>query len=175
MHFLIDCPATKVIRTKLLLNGNVGQFNISSIVEWLLHNLSKYNWLVDGIPGSVIFGTMCWFLWKWRNMFLFEGRRIPTEGRLTLIKSFSLAAHNSYLVAADCINSSNSRHNEILVRWSTPQGVWCALNINGVLKRNVGQAVSREGSIKIQPKKGWWLCNETKYLHCIPRGTVGCI
>ncbi|WRX12563.1 Reverse transcriptase zinc-binding domain - like 3 [Theobroma cacao] len=55
-HVLRNCLVAKVIWTRLLPNGNTGWFNISSIIEWFLHNLNRCNWPVDGISWGVNFG-----------------------------------------------------------------------------------------------------------------------
>lgn len=86
---------------RLLPQGNHRHFYESSLVDWLSFNLSHCNVVVTEIPWDIIFGISCWYLWKWRNSFIFEEKLVTIEGRINTILSFASTINTSCGIIRD--------------------------------------------------------------------------
>ncbi|EOY24207.1 Non-LTR retroelement reverse transcriptase [Theobroma cacao] len=133
LHVLRDCPASKTLWRNILPQSGINQFFQTPLIDWLSSNLNLKNLYVFDVPWNIVFGIACWYTWKWRNLFIFEGRELSVEGRLSIIKSMAVNSHNTW--STPSIISGGMRHQEeILVGWSPPPKDWIAVNSDGVFK-----------------------------------------
>lgn len=76
----------------------------------------------------IMFGTSCWYLWKWRNAWIFEGKYATVEGKLNAILSFASVIVKNCGKIGNGIEILESRKEEILVDWIAPPHGWLTLN-----------------------------------------------
>lgn len=117
VHLLHDCPFVVVLWQRLLPSDLHSFFNVLTITDWFAVNLARRKLVVNNILWSVLFGVTCWLIWKWRNIFIFEGKWIALQGCLNTIFSFATSVNASCYVI-DEFGGSASRKNEVLVRWT---------------------------------------------------------
>ncbi|EOY24339.1 RNA-directed DNA polymerase (Reverse transcriptase), Polynucleotidyl transferase, Ribonuclease H fold-like protein [Theobroma cacao] len=141
LHLLRDCPHSKEVWLKLGSRMGYGNFFDLLLSDWLLTNLKNYNVCVDGIPWVILFGFTCWYIWKWRNVKVFEGKLIPMDRKLSMIKGLVAASYHA--VQIPCTHSRlNGYKREMLVGWQNPPQGWVAVNTDGALRRNTNMAAA---------------------------------
>ncbi|CAL8168851.1 unnamed protein product [Prunus armeniaca] len=73
LHILRDCVKAKKVWNALLNSSQSARFFTMDFQPWLRVNLmSKIVW-ADGIPWNLVFVFTCWYIWKWRNHYVFHG------------------------------------------------------------------------------------------------------
>lgn len=90
LHVLRDCPTTVETWNRIVPHGEVPCFFISSKVDWIIYNLGNNKLKFNHIPWNVVFGIVCWFMWKWRNSLVFGRKMLAAAGRLNSIISLPL-------------------------------------------------------------------------------------
>ncbi|EOY25852.1 Non-LTR retroelement reverse transcriptase [Theobroma cacao] len=153
LHVLRDCPALETLWRRILPQSGINQFFQIPLIDWLSSNLNLKNLYVFDVPWNIVLGITCWYTWKWRNLFIFEGRELSVEGRLSIIRSVAVDSHNTW--STPRIISGGMRHQEeILVGWSPPPEDWIAVNSDGAFKSAVGIAAA--GGV-LRDSHGTWI------------------
>lgn len=98
--------------------------------EWLSFNLRNYMMQVYGAPRKTMFRVSCWYLWKWRNLEVFENRVIPIESCINIVKSMVVAL-NLAMIILNVLGGNLLNKQKILVGWSPPPLDWVAVNTYG--------------------------------------------
>lgn len=70
LHILRDCPAAKSVWRKLEGFANLSSFYQGGLHEWIRNNLEFES--IETWP--TIFAISTWWLWRWRNMLMFDRR-----------------------------------------------------------------------------------------------------
>ncbi|EOY02369.1 Kinase superfamily protein isoform 5 [Theobroma cacao] len=112
-------------------------FFILPLREGLVCNLQKHQ-LILGNPWSVVFGLVCWHLWKWRNGVVFDAAPTPARNRLSMVKSVATAT-TAALAEFDGTRVDR-RRKEVLIGWRAPQAGWVCLNTDGAYKKSIDEA-----------------------------------
>lgn len=136
---LRDCPTAAGLWKRLLPQNHTHQFFQATFPEWLYVNLSQKNSSIFEVPWNIVFGTTCWYVRKWTNPFIFEGREISIGGQLSTIKSMAVATWNNRLTCP-LQNGRPARQEGILVGWVSPPVDWIALNSDGAYRSRRGVA-----------------------------------
>ncbi|EOY18941.1 Uncharacterized protein TCM_043461 [Theobroma cacao] len=134
-----ECPVSVALWMRLLPQNNKYQFFQATWSEWLYVNLSQSNPFSLDIPCNILFGIACWHIWKWRNLFVFEGREISIEGQLNIIKYMAVATHNAWLNPL-LQSGKPAKREEQLVGWTPPPVGWITVNFDGVYRSRTGAA-----------------------------------
>lgn len=130
MHVLRDCPiAQEVWRVLRATEANTNFFSRQG-KEWISDNLEK------GSQWSTIFSVSCWWLWKWRNLSLFDQEfQMPTNPEVIITK---YAWECSTLIGK--YDAQGMTKTKKYIRWVYPQAGWVKLNFDGAAKGWPGRA-----------------------------------
>ncbi|CAL9022281.1 unnamed protein product, partial [Prunus brigantina] len=99
---------------------------------WLLNNLCSKNQFAQ-IPGRLMFVFICWYIWKWRNDFIFNNAvDLPFNSRELIINA-----------ARDWVKATTNTHPgvgkiQIMLAWTPPDIRVLKLNVDGSRKGNTG-------------------------------------
>ncbi|EOY01430.1 Ribonuclease H protein [Theobroma cacao] len=103
--------------------------------------------------------SLAGIFWKWRNVKIFEGKLVPMNRKLSMIKG--LAAASYHAVTIPCTRSSpNGYKREMLVGWQNPPQGWVAVNSDGALRRSTNLATA--GGV-LCDYNGFWLAQLSLY------------
>lgn len=75
LHTLWDCTAARDIWNHLIPLGEHPTFYSGSLFEWMelnLRNQQAVN-LARGVNWHCLFGIIIWCIWKYRNLYIFQG------------------------------------------------------------------------------------------------------
>lgn len=149
LHVFRDCDHVRSLWINLSPSLSAGTifFSISNVREWLVDNILKGTMLKQEIRWDLLFGNLCWFIWKRRNNLVFKGLTQATE---TLLHSVVAAAKEFQAVASKLVrtismNASNTfdkaRHPPAPHEFKiNVDGSWrrdCKLAFGGALLRNL--------------------------------------
>ena len=116
---------------KRLLGGRYQQGSqATTFRKWLEDNL-KYKETHETIePWKDCFPTCLWWIWRWRNEAIFNGKEIDLERKIYLVRNYTIEVHAAF--SNNCIVAGSMQRCEITwVGWSIPQHGWCALSTDG--------------------------------------------
>ncbi|BFG33690.1 hypothetical protein CerSpe_199640 [Prunus speciosa] len=142
LHILRDCSRTKEIWKVVLPSSQGTQFFQTELKPWLAANLlSKDRWR-GGLPWSLVFIYTCWYIWKWRNNYVFNDEEELPFKPLNCI----LTNANDWFANAYGPNSKSIRVPVSLV-WDPPGFGYFKLNIDGSRNSDTG-AIGAGGVIR---------------------------
>ncbi|CAL8991787.1 unnamed protein product [Prunus brigantina] len=126
IHTLRDCGRAKEVWLNVLNPSNVHDFFLSDYPSWLRSNLfSKAKW--EGrFHWNIMFVFTCWYVWKWRNKYIFnDAGDLPYDPRMIIC-----AAVLDW-VKASSGNCRNVPRTQVMLRWEPPGSGWVKLNVDG--------------------------------------------
>ncbi|CAL8138476.1 unnamed protein product [Prunus armeniaca] len=124
IHTLRDCGRAKEVWLTVLPPSNFHDFFLSDYPSWLQSNLfSKAKW--EGrSPWNIMFVFTCWYVWKWRNKYIFNDvEDLPCDPRKIIC-----AAVLDW-VKASSVNCRNVPRTQFMLRWEPPGNGWVMLNV----------------------------------------------
>ncbi|KAK4256278.1 hypothetical protein QN277_009163 [Acacia crassicarpa] len=79
---------------------------------------------------------ICWWLWRRRNVFLFEGKRISKHAILASVEAIWRSLHDAHSrfsqsFGQECVTS------KLVAQWQTPPEGWVKVNIDGAFSHFV--------------------------------------
>ena len=81
LHVLRDCKDSKLLWKSLIDRNGQNNFFCMNLPQWLRTNIfNSSTWKRDGWSG--LFITICWLLWKRRNLKIFEQKEETNESLL---------------------------------------------------------------------------------------------
>lgn len=139
LHILRDCPAAKVIWKKIGGPATHSTFYNALLKPWVTDNC-RGGEASDGEIWSTYFGIVAWWLWKWRNGFVFDRNfKLPMDVSAFLQIRFDETRR--------CIQAleEEGNNNKVVqvqkyVRWRSPAIGWYVLNCDGAAKGAPGPA-----------------------------------
>ena len=150
LHVLRDCPAAYYVWAYLVPRDMFPNFFSLDFDDWFCYNLKSKKQFSDGISWPMIFGVGCWFLWKRRNMEIFDENYVHM-GNLFM----DIVQYTELIYKSESMTRKFMVHKEEkLIRWNPPSVGWVKLNTDGVLKASSG--MTSTGGI-IRDKNGNWL------------------
>ncbi|XP_061373781.1 uncharacterized protein LOC133316100 [Gastrolobium bilobum] len=133
IHVMRDCSWSEKIWKSLIEPDKWTEFFSLHLQNWLYINLDPKKCLLGGVKGNILFGIICWFIWKEINNFIFEGE-IPSEGNTV---RQACTYFTNFLDANSLYNRTgllNRRKEEILVHWTPPPMGCVKVNTDGSSK-----------------------------------------
>ncbi|CAN1162598.1 Putative ribonuclease H protein At1g65750 [Linum perenne] len=130
-HVLRDCRFAEEAWIKL------GGFDVSSalwrgeFVTWMRHNLKS--------ADSLVFGVMCWMLWKTRNGRIFTAARSSAASVAFQAANWSRQV-NLAMTKEDFTTCSRFNRRTIEVRWEPGPEGWVTLNSDGSVDQQARKA-----------------------------------
>ena len=151
LHILRDCRFAREIWSKLIPAGERESFFTTSLYSWLRNNLEK-----PACPTwPILFTTVVWWLWKWRNICCFKDPDFKPVNPLIVIhkktKEITAAFNKENLFSA---NPTGGSITKSLIQWIPPPEGWFKLNVDDVSKGNPGTACA--GGL-LQGQYGNWI------------------
>ncbi|CAL2248919.1 unnamed protein product [Prunus armeniaca] len=125
IHTLRDCGRAKEVWLTVLPPSNFHDFFLSDYPSWLQSNLfSKAKW--EGrSPWNIMFVFTCWYVWKWRNKYIFNDvEDLPCDPRKIIC-----AAVLDW-VKASSVNCRNVPRTQFMLRWEPLGNGWVMLNVD---------------------------------------------
>ncbi|XVF32879.1 hypothetical protein REPUB_Repub17cG0121000 [Reevesia pubescens] len=154
-HLLRDCQSSRDLWCTWLRGESLDKFNSLSLSDWVRFNLSRQNVLVSElIPWPILFAFGCWYIWKWRNLIIFEnGSTWPANASYFLLDR-----------VRDFLLSRESRRCEKLksvhlIAWNPPPQAFIKINTDGAAVANPG--LTAIGGIA-RDNEGMWLWGFSK-------------
>ncbi|WCJ36333.1 Polynucleotidyl transferase ribonuclease H-like superfamily protein [Euphorbia peplus] len=135
LHVLRDCAKAKQIWDAFIPPVMSSFFYSCSLDAWLDENL-KVTYSVFNIEWGIIYGFIVWWLWKFRNERIFEGKAdvvLTVEFIVAKAKECKVAYTTASRVTAPI-------REERMVKWIPPDDGWIKINTDGASKGNPGLA-----------------------------------
>lgn len=162
IHVLRDCKYSTASWLKLLSESCVHRFFELDIVERVDANLKGEFQLGDGCAdAAVIFGVLCWILWKHGNEQVFCQKSRPVEESISAAVSFATTVCRAI---RDIKNFGTIKIDK--VRWKSPTPGWVKINFDGAACMDGGW--SSVGGV-LSDSRGNWIAG---YQRCVLRGSA---
>ncbi|XVE58507.1 hypothetical protein DITRI_Ditri04bG0175000 [Diplodiscus trichospermus] len=152
-HVVRNCVEAKQVWETSLVSTEL-QFQQSlNFEEWLRHNLTGKVRCDFAKDWTTVFAITIWWLWRWRNDFVFNNVVKSKEYKIVWIKDRILETINAFTKnpvgahARDFVIKS--------VRWIPPSHGWVKLNTDGSLRPSGETA--RGGGL-VRDANGSWMC-----------------
>lgn len=140
IHILRDCPAAKSVWRRLGGRSNFSSFYQGDLKTWLSSNLEEDE-RDEGEGWQSYFGITLWWLWRWRNIRVFEnGKDIPVDVGAFLKIRFDETWRSIHGMAAGSFQEPKAVKIEKHISWLKPPDGWYALNTDGAAKGSPGDA-----------------------------------
>lgn len=139
LHVLRDCPKAKQIWGSILGQTMLLNFNNLSLYDWLEGNIKEelYDTLIVG--WNERFMSTIWWIWKWRNSFIFRENEINLQSKLDFLRSVWSDTEEAFRTVSP-ITTLPKRNRIMMVGWKPPpQGTW-KLNTDGAKENSYGLA-----------------------------------
>ncbi|EOX93499.1 Ribonuclease H protein [Theobroma cacao] len=81
-HVLRDCMVATSLWVRIIPHHDYNVFFTLPLRKWLVCNLQKHQLILYENPWFVVFGLVCWHLWKWCNSTVLDATIVPTRSRL---------------------------------------------------------------------------------------------
>ncbi|CAA0815450.1 Polynucleotidyl transferase- ribonuclease H-like superfamily protein [Striga hermonthica] len=122
LHALRDCSLAAEAWRDLLPRPAISDFFCTDLVQWISSNLLN-SLSVGGANWACIFGVAAWKIWKWRNEFIFQGKRRTGIGGVHEILTYVEGLKN--LIENDRkLGGSGRVRMERWIRWEKPPAGW---------------------------------------------------
>ncbi|KAK8660939.1 hypothetical protein V6N13_051845 [Hibiscus sabdariffa] len=104
-------------------------FYTADLHTWLLLNLRSRNILAPlDVPWNILFGSVCWHIWKCRNEYVFAGSNSHPDS--VALHSIIWARHY-YTATVVPQRLPSPLHDASPCQWSPPPSPWICLNTDG--------------------------------------------
>ena len=100
-HVFRECPSSKQLWQVLLPNSERRNVNSLNFSDWLWYNLNKKHGINANWPA--IFVVACWMIWRYRNLFIFEQKKIHIDA----MKATIMGMMESFTVTREKLSGSN--------------------------------------------------------------------
>lgn len=136
-HVVRDCTLAKNIWTQLVGHGNWTTFRNGGVKEWLYSNLCCQNSSFGQENWGLTFGVALWFMWQWRNNFIFNNVAYPSNGKSIILHYAPdiTSARNSSIPGNVCTSKV-----EMLIGWERSMSGYVKLNTDGCSKNSMTMA-----------------------------------
>ncbi|CAL1356848.1 unnamed protein product [Linum trigynum] len=143
IHCLRDCPAAKKIWERLVPGQKHQTFFTSEHTDWFYRNIKETEG--EGGQGNwpSLFALVCWFIWKYRNDFIFRGKRLVESSFSNYVRTKATSWLEAWERADQQlqINSKPERMDQ-MVGWVAPPNGWMKLNSDGAAQGINGLATA---------------------------------
>ncbi|CAL2279065.1 unnamed protein product [Prunus armeniaca] len=148
LHIMCDCPRAKRVWKLFVNTSQTNPFFQAEMHPWLLNNLCSKNQSAQ-IPWRLMFVFICWYIWKWRNDFIFNNAAdLPFNSRELIINA-----------VRDWVKATTNIHPgvgkiQIMLAWTSPDIRVLKLNVDGSRKGSTGSIGA--GRV-IRDHAGYWI------------------
>ncbi|PRQ51455.1 putative ribonuclease H-like domain, reverse transcriptase zinc-binding domain-containing protein [Rosa chinensis] len=126
IHMLRDCPSAKNVWNGVVCLDTIARSMQLDWYDWLAANTHCNRPCFDGLKWCGVFVYTCWYIWKWRNMAVFNGNFYP----LSISSKIILDAANDWKIA-NIGSVASRRTSTIFLSWSKPPDHYFKLNVDG--------------------------------------------
>lgn len=135
LHILRDCPAARSIWRKVEGPSLDPTFFQEDLKNWILKNLENK----EHETWPTFFAIIIWWLWRWRNMFVFgRGNEVPVDIGAFLKICFDEAWRSLHNNIQDI--ERRGTKEERFITWAPPLVGWYAMNTDGAARGSPGDA-----------------------------------
>ncbi|KAK9032449.1 hypothetical protein V6N11_056713 [Hibiscus sabdariffa] len=128
-HVLRDCAHARQIWDAVCSGTVSSSFYTADLHTWLLLNLRSRNILAPlDVPWNILFGSVCWHIWKCRNEYVFAGSNSHPDS--VALHSIIWARHY-YTATVVPQRLPSPLHDASPCQWSPPPSPWICLNTDG--------------------------------------------
>lgn len=154
-HLFRKCPKASEVWKTFIPREEIRKQRDMDFDVWFDMNIEKKG-EVNGYSWGETFATILWWLWKWRNKFIFQGIDIQTRARIEWIQHQRVECAEAFR-QNKVQTSSQNRHTNKLVSWQPPDNERIAINTDASYD-NKGKAA---GGTIARNSKGEWLAGKT--------------
>ncbi|XP_056688793.1 uncharacterized protein [Spinacia oleracea] len=164
LHILRDYPAAKLVWRRVGSIALLPHFFTSNLKDWITTNL-------NGLAGEELvdwrtsFGVAIWWIWKWRNSFVFNRKHeIPVDiGAFIQVRIDETKRSLEDLTFE--VHGPRQERVETFIRWNPPLAGCYSLNCDGAAKGAPGAA---GGGAIIRDCEGNFVAGlSANYGHCV--------
>ncbi|XVF62794.1 hypothetical protein PTKIN_Ptkin09bG0036900 [Pterospermum kingtungense] len=137
-HILRGCPKARKVWVEVLPVGEIQTHQSLCFDNWLQYNLLNSMKIAGFTNWPAGFALIVWWLWKWRNAFVFNNERFSMEYKISFIKTQVMEI--ACALEKPCLFENRSVSTTIHIRWKHPSTNWIALNVDGCMKSPSGVA-----------------------------------
>ncbi|CAL1384036.1 unnamed protein product [Linum trigynum] len=155
VHCLRDCTPTRKIWEDLVPPHEHNTFFAADHTSWFQMNLNMGDSGERHEDWPSFFALVCWYIWKYRNEYIFQGKKLADSSFINYVKSKAtgwLQAWERTSLQLDCNNKPN--RTDRLVCWGAPPRGWSKMNTDGAAQGSTGMATA--GGI-LRDSDGDWL------------------
>ncbi|KAA3472034.1 non-LTR retrotransposon transposase [Gossypium australe] len=139
LHLLRDCPHSKNLWLSLVPRRLQGDFFGYGTSEWIRTNIICRSRDRHDIEWNVLFAISIWWLWKWRNETIFQGKDPPCNTPTHIFEQATFIKDS--LTSLFTTGQQATRH-ERLVSWKPPPPGWTLINTDGAARGDPGHAAA---------------------------------
>ena len=160
-HILILCPWVLEVWHQCPLKIKIEKKNISRFESWFFETFNVMEKVViDGLRASVLLCYLCWFIWKARNEFIFNG----IDPKVSIVISKAVAASFEYGLASRKLCQSSF---DVFIpgpsRWSAPCPGMVKINCDGAFSKNLNLGVA---AFVVRDHTGALVDGKTSFIYC---------
>lgn len=94
--------------------------------EWFDENV-KMKGELNGYKWSETFAMILWWLWKWRNNFIFQGKDKQISNRIEWIRNQQREITEAFKETGP-VQGIHNRYINKMIKWQVPEEGWVAIN-----------------------------------------------
>ena len=160
-HVLILCPWVLEVWHQSPLKLKIAKENISRFESWFFDTfVNMERVVIDGLRASSLFCYLCWFIWKARNEFIFNG----IDPKASVVISKAVTASFEYGLASRTLcQSSFDVFTPGPSCWSAPCPGMVKINCDGAFSENLHLGVA---AFVVRDHTSALIDGKTSFIHC---------
>ncbi|KAF2300624.1 hypothetical protein GH714_014554 [Hevea brasiliensis] len=157
IHVLRDCVVAKFTWMGAMDQTKRYEFFIGSIHDWVSSNF-RVHFERHCSDSQLVFGVACWWIWKWRNAYIFSNMDPPSNP----VQFIVVKVQEVKVVITGSSTTLITERQESFISWTPLGNGWVKVNTDDSVIRNSGAA----GGL-IQDSHGKWITGFVRNIgHC---------
>ncbi|CAL1380726.1 unnamed protein product [Linum trigynum] len=155
LHCLRDCTVSRKIWEKMIAAQDQARFFSLEQTSWFRMNLKGVFGGTDAEVWPSRFALTCWYVWKYRNDYIFQGKKLAESSLINYV----ISKTKDWLDTWDRANHNLASiekplREDRLIGWNAPSAGWRKMNTDGASQGSSGLATA--GGV-LRDSDGDWL------------------
>ncbi|XP_073051702.1 uncharacterized protein [Primulina eburnea] len=138
-HIFRKCEEAKKIWRRLMPTKAFQTSLNPSFDAWLMGNLGHKPKTSKNLDWNILFAITLWWIWHWRNNFVFNTKKFDVDLKEKWIKDYLLQIKSAF-TSMKVMPSYNTGYTNCIIRWSPPPTGWTSLDVDGSCKQKARKA-----------------------------------